>query len=115
MMRKVTIAAAFARDDPRATIVDRDNGGVAAARNAGIAASTGAYIAPIDADDVWHPGYLDKMLNKLTDAATLPTFAYAACRLIDAQSRVIGTGLDASAEGPLVYRMLYCNVVGNGR
>ncbi|MEO6457025.1 MAG: glycosyltransferase [Chloroflexia bacterium] len=38
---------------PRITYIERENGGVAAARNTGVAASTGELIALLDQDDVW--------------------------------------------------------------
>lgn len=52
--------------DARVRYIHQDNRGLAAARNAAIRASSGAYIALLDADDLWHPrkleiqsGYLD--------------------------------------------------------
>jgi len=44
----------------RIKVVMQPNRGPAAARNAGVAASGGEYIAFLDADDVWLPGYLAK-------------------------------------------------------
>jgi glycosyltransferase involved in cell wall biosynthesis len=43
----------------------RPNGGAAAARNFGVARSTGEFIAFLDADDRWHPGKLAAQLQAM--------------------------------------------------
>lgn len=44
--------------DPRITIVDQPNSGVAIARNSGMKVSTGDFIAFLDQDDYWHSSKL---------------------------------------------------------
>lgn len=61
--------------DPRVQLVSRSNGGPSAARNAGIAAARGEWIAFLDADDLWLPRYVETATAALT-AATNPGFAY---------------------------------------
>lgn len=46
----------------RIKYIKQDNQGVAAARNTAICASSGAFIALLDADDVWEPLYLERQL-----------------------------------------------------
>src|SRR5260221_13670029 len=62
----------------RVTVLDRVNGGPAVARNAGVRASHGEYLAFLDADDIWMPGKLEKTLTALDsdgDAAMVYTNA----------------------------------------
>lgn len=108
------IACLFAATDPRARVVSIPNSGVAAARNTGAASTSGPFLAPIDADDLWHPRYLETLVGMMLAAPEPPAFAYAACRVIDPSSNVIDSGLNARSEGRVVYRTLYSNLVGNG-
>ena len=48
-------------DDPRLRLLRQPNQGVSAARNRGIAETTGPHIALLDADDEWAPGFLGEI------------------------------------------------------
>ena len=57
----------IARFAPRVRCVRRPNGGEAAARNTGVAAASGAFVAFLDADDLWEPGKLATQLARLAE------------------------------------------------
>ncbi len=49
--------------DPRLRIVGRPNGGAPAARNTGLDHAHGEFLALLDSDDLWEPGYLESQLG----------------------------------------------------
>ena len=54
-------------EDARIKLIRQPNQGVAGARNAGIAASSGDFIAFLDQDDVWNPEKLSAQLPSFAD------------------------------------------------
>lgn len=54
--------------DPRVHLIERENGGVAAARNTGIAAASGDWVALLDSDDIWLPRKLEHQLELMKRA-----------------------------------------------
>jgi glycosyltransferase involved in cell wall biosynthesis len=52
--------------EPRVRVIRRPNGGPPAARNTGIDHARGEYLALLDSDDVWLPGYLASQLELLS-------------------------------------------------
>lgn len=55
----------YAEKDSRYKYIDKENGGPAIARNTAIAASSGKYILPLDADDLIAPFYAEKAIDYL--------------------------------------------------
>ncbi|WP_175405051.1 glycosyltransferase family 2 protein [Salinimonas lutimaris] len=52
-------------DDPKITVVNKANGGVSSARNYALQQAQGKYIAFLDADDIWHPEKLARVVGEM--------------------------------------------------
>lgn len=53
-------------EDPRVRLLQRPNGGVASARNAGIELARGDWLAFLDSDDIWLPHKLERQLELMS-------------------------------------------------
>ncbi len=67
--------AADAADDVTIRLIEKENGGLADARNAALEIAQGEYVAFVDSDDVIHPKYLETLVG---DALRLGTELCAA-------------------------------------
>jgi len=108
------VARRYGEADPRVRVVTKSNGGVASARNAGIDCTKGAFVAFIDADDLWHPTKIAKQLRVLLAGGPDMALVYAPFRLIDADGRVLASPHKYGINGWVIHRHFYSNLVGNG-
>ena len=75
--------------DHRIRSINQENHGLGEARNTGICAAKGEFIALLDADDTWKPSYIDKMtalLNSHPSAAAV----YSGFQYINSLGNLIG-------------------------
>lgn len=91
-------AEVLRRYEGRVKVIERPNGGIAAARNTGVEAASGEYLAFLDCDDIWAPQMVERAVTAL-DADPACVLAYANCAVIDSdghdlRSALIGTGVD---------------------
>ena len=108
------MAESFAAEDPRVRVISKANAGVAAARNTGIDAARGDFIAPLDADDLWHPDKLRLQLERFTNGPPSLGLVYNWYRRIDTSGRIIDISAAPVVEGWVLYRHLDWNFVSNG-
>ena len=104
---------AMAVDIPHLRLVSQVNSGPSAARNRAIRMTRSAFIAPVDADDVWHPDYLDLCVNALR-ANPQAGMTYAWHHLIDMDDRILRGPMPFAIAGAVLGPMLLTNFVGNG-
>src|SRR5690242_2547731 len=88
------IVAEIASHDKRVRLIRQANRGVAAARNQALSASQGCWIAPVDADDLWHPTKLARQMARLTRADNEVGVVYCWSVDIDREDIVIERRLD---------------------
>lgn len=107
----IEICKTFA--DPRIRIVKQANRGLAGARNTGIAAANGRYIALLDSDDRWH---CDKLMLHVIhlDANPRVDISYSGSRLIDAAGRPLAVAMRPRLSQVTPAHILMRNPVGNG-
>lgn len=108
------IAAAFCARAPHARVLRKPNGGVASARNCGIEGAKGEWIAPLDADDLWHPTKIAKQVDAALNAPRRPGFVYCWHQYIDERGEIRGSGPRVVVNGRGLRQLSYLNFVGNG-
>jgi glycosyltransferase involved in cell wall biosynthesis len=102
-----------ARNHPRLQVIRTDNRGVAAARNRGLDAATGGYVAFLDADDAWQPAKLERQHTALSELPEVG-LCFPSARLVDDGLRPFG--LDPAVDRPDYTRALLLegNIVAGG-
>jgi hypothetical protein len=108
-----TVACVESFRDERIRLVSQANRGLAGARNSGIRAARGSYLAFLDADDLWHP---DKLARHVAHLRSRPAVgvSYSASALIDDQGHDLHLMQRPRLLGVTARDVLLRNPVGNG-
>lgn len=106
--RTAELVCDYARRDLRVRLYQQQNQGPSAARNAAIARSTGEFIAPLDADDIWYPEKLRKQVDCMMRYGPRTGIVYAWTAYLDEIGSLTGHYSARTEEGN-VYLKLLCN------
>lgn len=68
-------------DDPRVRLIRKQNGGVSSARNVGVQNAMSQYVAFLDGDDLWEPGFLAEISKMLIDFPEAGIYGTSYCYL----------------------------------
>lgn len=107
------IVRRYAEKDDRIRLFQQPNSGVAAARNLGIELSNGEFIAPLDADDIWYPGNLEKQIRKFTFSESNIGLTYVWSVDIDKENNPTGVFRAAHIEGFVYATLLLHDFIAN--
>lgn len=111
--RTSAIVEDLAKNDTRIRLLQQANQGVASARNVGIQAANGVFVAPIDADDVWYPNALEKLVAKFQLVASHTGVVYTWSIDIDEQDQPTGGFHAARISGNVLKTLICHNFLGN--
>ena len=107
----MAIVAGF--QDDRIRVVEQPNAGLSAARNTGILASRGEFVALLDSDDVWDPRKLEVHVHHLTRRPQVGV-SYSGSRFINESGQPTGLVQAPQLEGVTPEVLFSRNPIGNG-
>jgi glycosyltransferase involved in cell wall biosynthesis len=109
-----TLVRKLAGRNPRIRLIRQSNKGPAAARNTGIEHARGDFVAPVDADDVWHPTKIEKQIEIMRRGGPRVGLVYCWARAIDENGYILFDLPAFSYRGDVFAPLILCNFVGSG-
>jgi glycosyltransferase involved in cell wall biosynthesis len=111
--RTNAVLQSLAAGDPRVHVFTQSNGGVASARNRGLAEAHGEFIAPLDADDLWDPTKIERQVRRMQEAGEETGMVYCWWVWIDECGVVRDRSPEWKIEGEGLEMLLQVNYTGN--
>ncbi|SMC83692.1 glycosyltransferase family 2 protein [Papillibacter cinnamivorans] len=103
----------YARKDARIRVIHQKNGGVSSARNTGLSAASGEYIAWVDPDDWCSPDFIQYLLeNLMSEKADLATCGYRSIRGVSFK-RIAASRRMVLTEDQILHRYWNTNEIGD--
>ncbi len=110
----VSLVESFCQKDSRVRLIlNETNMGAAGSRNRGLDLCTGKYVALLDSDDYWKPGFLEKSIAKAEQ--TNAELVYCSYELVDEQGRKVCNDFivpeQTDLEHSLIRNVISCSTV----
>ena len=109
--RTVDIVQQRALEDERIILLRQENQGVAAARNLAIQHAKGAYIAPVDADDIWYPLKLEKQVACMLEGGSRVGIVSSWFVFIDEDGELMNGWVANRTDGYVQELLIYHNPI----
>jgi len=110
-----SIVSGYAQSDGRIRLYSRRHGGAPAARNFAASQARGAFLAPCDSDDLWHPEKIALQLAALRASPVNAGVAYCWSVGIDEDDAVIlPNWAHSTDEGNVLHAMMANSLPGSG-
>jgi glycosyltransferase involved in cell wall biosynthesis len=112
--RTAALVAKLAERDSRIRLLRKANAGLAAARNTGIENARGDFIAPVDADDLWHPTKIEKQLAVMHRGGRSIGVVYCWSRAIGSAGQIYFDHPAFDFRGDVFAPLIFWNFIQSG-
>ncbi len=102
------VAEKWCEKDNRFKYLEKENGGLSSARNAGIEISEGEYILPLDADDLLHEKFLEILVPELKQNKNLAIVSCYSKFFFGSKNNIIH---ELKPKGTTYHALLYENIL----
>ncbi len=109
--RTVEIVNRIALKEKRIVLLCQKNQGVAAARNLAIKHSKGAFVAPLDSDDIWYPLKLERQVECMLSSGSQVGIVSASYVFIDEDGDLMKGWGENLVNGRISEQLIYFNPV----
>lgn len=99
--------------DARIKVIHRENGGLAAARNTGVRATTGKFIGFLDSDDLWLAEKAERHMTQMMADSRIG-ISFSCSRFMEENGRPLAAILQVDRMQPSLHDMIRRNHIGNG-